>query len=283
MIDASPELIALMDSGQFLMADLYDFETVNGVHYRYAGGDFDVQWGGNNYTSQGLRLKRSRTRIVRGLEVDGMDVTIYPTSADLIGGVPFLQALGTGALDGATVSLYRAYLAAVDQPAIGALWRFSGRVSESDYSRTEASLKIKSLIELLDMQMPRNLYQPGCIHTLYDSGCTLTAAGFGVNGSVSAGSTRTLINNNLAQAAAYFDEGRLLFNTGANAGVIRTVKSYAPGLIAVPLPLPFTPTAGDTFAVFPGCDKSQSTCAGKFNNLPNFRAFPYIPIPETGV
>lgn len=283
MISAPAELIALMDSGKFLMADLYDFITIAGTHYRYAGGDFDVAWNGNTYTSGGLRLERSRTRIVRGLEVDTMDLTVYPTNSDLIGGVPFLQALSTGALDGANMTLYRAFLPAVDQLAAGALWRFSGRISEAEMTRTEARIKVKSFLELLDIQMPRNLYQPGCIHTLFDTGCALNSAGFGVNNSVIAGSTRTQINNTLAQAAGYFDQGKIVFNTGANAGVMRTTKSHTSGVIKLALPLPYTPSAGDTFTAYPGCDKLQATCSGKFSNLPNFRAFPNIPVPEAAL
>lgn len=280
---ASAQLIALLDSGKFFMADLYDFVTVGGTHYRYTSADIDLAWNGNTYSSKGLRLKRSRTRIVRGLEVDTLDITVNPTSADLIGGVPFLQALGTGALDGAEVTLYRAYMETWGDTTPGALWMFSGKISEVSMSRTEANLKVKSDLELLNIQMPRNLYQPGCIHTLYDTGCTLSQAGFGVNNTAQAGSTKTSIVNSLAQASGYFDQGKLVWNTGANAGVTRTVKSYVPGTLALALPLPYTPAAGDTFTVYPGCDKQQSTCTSKFNNLANFRAYPYIPVPETAV
>jgi hypothetical protein len=33
--------------------------------------------------------------------------------------------------------------------------------------------------------------------------------------------------------------------------------------------------------VYPGCDKQQATCRGKFANLARFRGQPYVPAPET--
>ena len=47
------------------------------------------------------------------------------------------------------------------------------------------------------------------------------------------------------------------------------------------MPLPNVPAVGDTFSVFPGCDKTKTTCAGKFSNIARFRGFPFVPVPET--
>jgi len=49
------------------------------------------------------------------------------------------------------------------------------------------------------------------------------------------------------------------------------------------VPVPIAPSAGDALTVYPGCDKQQSTCSAKFNNLQHFEGFPYIPTPETAV
>jgi hypothetical protein len=38
------------------------------------------------------------------------------------------------------------------------------------------------------------------------------------------------------------------------------------------------------FTAYPGCDKTQTTCASnKFSNLVNFEGFPYVPAPETAI
>lgn len=59
---------------------------------------------------------------------------------------------------------------------------------------------VKSPLELLNIQMPRNVIQPGCRHTLFDTGCTLSAAAFTTSGACVAGSDVVNIKTNLAQA-----------------------------------------------------------------------------------
>ena len=45
-------------------------------------------------------------------------------------------------------------------------------------------------------------------------------------------------------------------------------------------PLPFAPSAGDAFTVYAGCDHTQATCQGRFNNVAENRGFPYVPPPQ---
>jgi uncharacterized phage protein (TIGR02218 family) len=49
------------------------------------------------------------------------------------------------------------------------------------------------------------------------------------------------------------------------------------------LPLQSPPAAGDTFTVYFGCDHTPGTCRSKFNNLANFRGFPYVPPPQMAI
>ena len=78
--------------------------------------------------------------------------------------------------------------------------------------------------------------------------------------------------------------GQILFTSGANAGLLKAVKSYAGQFFTFNSPLPFVPNAGDLFTAYPGCDKTQATCSSsKFNNLVNFEGFPYVPAPETAI
>ena len=118
---------------------------------------------------------------------------------------------------------------------------------------------------------------------LYDTGCTLNKATFGTSSAITSGTTTTTLSCGLTQAAGFFNRGSIKFISGALSGVTRTVKSYTTGSVSLLLPLPATPAVGDTFIAYAGCDKQQSTCQGKFNNLPNFRGAPYIPVPITAV
>jgi uncharacterized phage protein (TIGR02218 family) len=57
------------------------------------------------------------------------------------------------------------------------------------------------------------------------------------------------------------------------------VKSWtaANGRIELFLPMGYAIAAGDTFSVYPGCDKRLETCLGRFGNVVNFRGEPYVP------
>jgi hypothetical protein len=79
-----------------------------------------------------------------------------------------------------------------------------------------------------------------------------------------------------------FNQGTLMFQGGQNAGVLVQIKSATNTALTLANPLLFVPVAGDVFTILPGCDHTtgQGGC-GKFNNLLNFRGFPFVPPPET--
>lgn len=109
-----------------------------------------------------------------------------------------------------------------------------------------------------------------------DSGCTLVKSAFGTSGTVGAGSTNSTIN--WSGASTNFNQGTITFSSGINAGVTANVKTAVAGVsVSLSYPLLNPPATGDAFSVNFGCDHTQSTCTNKFNNLANFRGFPYIP------
>ena len=127
--------------------------------------------------------------------------------------------------------------------------------------------------------VPRNVYSPGCLNTLFDATCGLAKASFsaGCTATTATDVTRTIFTTALGQAANYFALGWLVGTGGANNGVGRTVKAFASGVFTTVAPWPSPVTIGDTFTAFAGCDKKQATCNTKFSNLPRFRGQPWIP------
>lgn len=280
MKKASPELIALLNtSQQFYMADLLTFTLTSGVVARYANYDIAITYLGNTFSPNTALFERSRVRTVLGVEVDTLDLNVYSRPTDTIGGVSWSKAAAAGLLDGAQVLLERVFM---DSPpnVVGGYVNFSGSVADIDMTRTNIHITVKSTLELLNIKMPRRLYQAGCQHTLYDFDCGVDKTEFAQNASVLAGSTRTSINFSTLKDNGYFDLGYIEFTDGDMVGNKRTVKLHSSGTLALLYPLPLIPQVGDGFVVYAGCDKSQGTCTGKFNNVVNFRGFPYIPAPE---
>jgi uncharacterized phage protein (TIGR02218 family) len=280
---SSPLVAHLAAGGPFVMGDLYTIALTSGQVLRWADFDSDITHPGNGYvySASGPVLKRGKARIVIGVEVDTLDLSVYPRSTDTISGAPILAAAQGGAFDGAMLTLERCFLSG--GTPVGVVHLFYGRFADLQLGRTEMQCRINSGTESLQVQLPRNVYQPGCIHTLYDAGCGVSRSSRAIGGTVASGSTTTTINCGLSQAAKYFERGYVKFSGGALDGVRRTVKSYSPGVLGLFSALPSAPTVGADFLAYPGCDRLQATCSGKFANLPNFRGCPFIPVPETAV
>jgi uncharacterized phage protein (TIGR02218 family) len=291
MKPASTALQTLLASRQFYAADLYTFAFVGGGVLRYTAGDRDITANGNLFTSQGPRIDRKDNKAKChwkiGVDVDTLVFDVMPQASDQVNGQSFLAACVQGAFDGAELTLERAFMATYGDTSVGTVILFAGRVAEIDLGRGVATFSINSHLELLNLNLPRNLWQPGCVNSLGDASCGVNLASFAVGGNAAAGSTSHLVNASLVQATGYFDQGKINFTSGANAGLSRSVKSWvagAPGTIALLAPFPNAPAAGDAFAIYPGCDKTLggNGCA-KFANTARFRGFPYVPTPDTAV
>ena len=78
--------------------------------------------------------------------------------------------------------------------------------------------------------------------------------------------------------ASNFNNGTAFFANGPNAGVTRLIKSATAFGITVMPPLEFVPNVDDLMILYAGCDHTMGSggCA-KFNNIANFRGFPFVP------
>lgn len=291
MKPASQALMDVLASRQFYSADLFTFTLVGGGVLRYTAGDRDIVANGYLYSSGGPRFDRKDGRAKAhwkiGVEVDTLVFDAMPRPTDLVSGQPFLSAVRQGAFDGAELQWERAFMPGYGDTSAGTVVMFVGRVAEVDAGRSAATFSVNSHLELLGIDMPRNLYQPGCVNTLGDASCGVALGAYAVGGTAAAGSTASAILAALGQASGWFDQGKATFTSGANAGTWRTVKSWvagSPGTASLLAPFPNVPAPGDAFILYPGCDRTTGPngCA-KFANLANFRGFPFLPIPETAV
>ena len=289
MKNASTALINLLASRQFFVVDLYQFTLVGGGQLNYCSGDADINWNSIKWSSGGnigpyfdRKDAKAKCHWKIGVMVDTLVFDVLPGNAMLNGQV-FLSAVRQGIFDGAELTLYRAFMPVYGNVSAGTVILFAGRVAEIDAGSSLTTFTVNSHLELLNQNLPRNMYQSGCLNTLYDTGCGLNKTSFAISSSVASGSSATAINTLLTQENGYFNMGTVTFTSGILNGLSRTVKNYSSGTLTFIAALPAAPALGDTLQVFPGCDKQQSTCHNKFNNLVHFRGFPYIPQNETAV
>lgn len=276
-------LLNSVASTQLRMVDLYGITTRSGSVLQYSAGDEEVQLGTSVWTL-GPILRRGRTRLTGTIEVDTLNVTISAPPSIQINGVPMMHFITAGGLDDARVVLWRVFSAGPGMPWVGALHMFGGLVGEVKGGRHEKKLSVRSDLDLLNANVPRNVYQPACLNNIYDPRCGVSRGTFQVEAvatTVSDPVQTTFGHNQGSVAADLWTLGELVFLTGANTGVRRTVSAHDQGTLTVIEPWPFPVAIGDRFNIWPGCDRTRGTCISKFNNLGRFRGMPFIPIAET--
>lgn len=263
-----------------IICELYVIRLKNGTILRYTTHQTALVWGGNSFVADVVNLERGI--IVSSIEESGLtvqecDITLYPRDSDVfVGGVSLAQFINSGGFDNAIVQIYRARHAYV-------VHLFEGIVTSAGSDRVSASVKVSDPKMFFNIEMPRNLWQPGCRHLLFDAGCSLNKEDFRHDSSVLSGSGVRIINNGLTQADGFFDLGEIVFTSGANNGEVRSIKDYNTGVIVLTRPLAIAPAIGDTFKAYPGCDGLRTTCVNTFDNELNFGGQPYIPVPEVSV
>lgn len=287
MKPASPALVTYLaalrgqNDATLLMADCFTFTLQSGLILTYTNIDVPVTLGGTIFAANSVLVDGLKYRASVGLDVDQQQITLAASPSVTIGGAPFLVALRDGAFDGCLITRQRAFFSDVlGGTVIGSVTLFTGRLATIDeVGRTSAKVTVHSDLILLDVSMPRNLYQPTCVHTLFDSGCGLVRNTYASNGAIGAGSTRSTIL--WTGAAASHAQGRILFTSGVNANVSATVSAAVAGTsLQLRYPLPNAPAAGDAFTIYQGCDHTTATCQAQFANLARFRGFPFVPPPE---
>lgn len=166
-----------------------------------------------------------------------------------------------------------------------------GRIDAIKRGGVEFTATLLTQSQQLQQKAVTARYQPTCRHVLGDQTpgtCMVDLDSMAYDGSV----TDTYISNGLVDRARrvfsdssvtsdYYSNGSMLWLTGDNAGVRSEVKSSgADGAVVLWNTMQYQIKPGDTYRMWPGCDKLRNTCRDKFNNLINFGGFPDVPGPD---
>ena len=288
MKPAGGTLIAHLNSANvYQAADLLTITFWDASVIRLTNCDIELTVSGSVFSSARdngtiATFKRGKTRMVAGLEVDQLDFTLFCGGTVQLGGVSMAKAALNGSFDGALVKLERIFMPTWGDTSYGTVILFEGSIAGIQPSSTKIQFTAKSMLEDLNVAMPRNCFTPSCMNRVYDLACGLNRATYTVSGTLDTVTNLTTVYDAaLTQAADYFTLGTLVLNSGVCAGSRRAVKAFASGTVTLSVPLPALPSVGDSFSIYPGCSRTMAICQSKFSNQTRFRGTPFVPRPET--
>ena len=265
---------------ELTITELYVIETDNGAIARFTNHGVNIVYDGNTY--QSIPIKRTSITYHSELQVDKVTITMGIVGL-IFGTTSFTipQVVKRGFLKNAHVYIYLIDYVALD--SVKLIFEGWGTCGVS-YNQGELTIGCGSLLDKLNDKFPKFVYSEFCQHKLFDTYCGITKATYLHTGTATAGSTTQIIYASVFafsnHAQGYWLRGEITFTSGNNDGVGRSIVAHGDGWIRTLINFVDSITDGDTFNVYPGCDKSGSTCESKFSNYDNFFGFETIPKPE---
>ena len=241
--------------------ELYEF--LNGTAaFRYTSADGDVVYGGNTY--EAVPIARGAVEATSETARLALEITCARDLAVL--------DMFTVAPPEEVVSITLLRLHAGDGEAI-TMW--AGRVLNVTWNNDAADIHCESVYASLKRVGLRRLYQKGCPHVVYGTGCALSRASYKATKTVSSVSGTTVSISSIGAVDAYYAGGYLEWVSG---GVThrRAIRSQTGGSVVINFAVPGL-AGGASVDLYPGCDHTLSTCASKFANSENFGGFPFFP------
>ncbi len=271
----------LNTGGPFVVADLFTITLSNGTVLRWTTNNTPLTVSGNTFLV-GPPIQRDKAKWSMGLNVDQMDVTILDDGSATINGQSLVKAAWQNLFDYAKVEIDRFISDSWTDTAVGSVSWFIGYVGQITLNGKQIKITVESPLAQLKATFPKTYVLPSCANTLYDGVCTLLASSFTYAGTVGGTPSATSFTlSGVSEPDGSFQAGTVKFTSGVNNGQVRTVKSYAGGVITLVYPLYQVPSVGDGVSATFGCDKTRATCTSRFNNLLHYRGFPYVPDPST--
>lgn len=294
-----------------LKADLFAIKLPTNTTFYATEGQFPITipsgtagWSGSTTTFHAKEYGRwSRGPITSeasfGLESNSMSLTCVPQPSTTYPGltIGILNAALNGLFKAATVNVYTVYMprGGYGNVSYGVETKWFGTIEKMNLlKRNKVTFDCADPLFALDLKIPTRLFKASCYKDFAgaDGECGLNAADYTVAFTAASGSTQTLLTPSSAftQAAGYFTQGVVICTAGANVGLSQTVKLHASGNLTLMNAFILPVTAGDTFSVIAGCDKSQTACATRkkangtaVNNLANYPGTDYVPPPSNAI
>jgi len=255
---------------------LYEFNTNNSKIYYFTGHVESITWNGIEWTP--LAIKHSEVK-------QSTEMSKNATSVSLPLDGEFSQLFkGWSPENVVTLNIRRGHFGETDT-----LIYWKGRVSSHQIKDNILELKAESIFTSLRNSGASARFQRTCRHALYNVGCNVDKDLYALVGGIDSVDNLSLV---IPQAASkvdhWFDNGIIKFQDGS----LRTIVLHVGSTIVLGRASRYLdekfPSAGyglnyGSFygamnaTLYPGCDRTLTTCKNKFNNLDNQGGFKWIP------
>jgi len=242
--------------------ELYDFvRGVWSMHLTTRKTEFYV-----NDTLIYVPASIGRGGILHGEDIgkDSLTITV-PVNHDLV--AEFLHAAPE---DTVSVTVRKLHRGLTYSDAI-VIWK--GRVTSVEPSGESASVSCESIFTSMRRNGLRLRCELLCQHALYGAACGANQPAMRVDDAISAMPTTTTLT---MSAISGYDAGWFTGGIVATVNDQRYILSHSGNTLTISRPSSVL-YAGLTVALYPGCDRTLSTCEDKFDNLDNFLGFPWMP------
>jgi len=270
MKTVSANLLSHLAGRVSTLAALVKITRTDGTEYAFTSHDRPIPYNGDTYSPVNA-FSHSAIQTTAGLQVDNLDILA------LIDSDQVTEAdLRAGLFRYATVDMYLVNWEDISQGAVTLRTGHLGEISVNQSGTWVAELR--GLMQALQQTRGR-IHSKRCDADLGDTRCGFDLSTRTQSGVVTAvASRRSFAVNGITDDV--FNGGLVTWTSGLNSGLQKEVKIWS-GSPADTVELfdamYFNIQVGDTFTMSVGCDKTPETCIAQFNNIVNFRGFPFIP------
>lgn len=267
-------LRSLLVNGVQRFATCWLLERPDGQVFRFTDHDSELVVDGDTYTPAGS-FNASARQHKEGLEPQNLEILGFIDSAVITD-------------DDLRAGLFRN--SKLTEFVVDHRYPFAGKFLTNVYYIRQTTTDGETWSAQLEGMMIRlrqrvgNVLTRNCRWRLGDANCGIDLATYTTTGSVLAMVTGRLKFTSTLTAgskpAEYYNDGRIVWTSGANTGIHSEIQRYSPtsNTITLQVETPFDIAASDDFDIRPGCNKIfDGDCLSKFNNRLKFGGFPDIP------
>ena len=170
MREPAESFVTHIEGESLKIAELFEVTLSTGTTYYYTSHSENITWGSPPQTYNAIPIQRTNISLQMNLEADAVTLTLENITE------VFMNMINANVLDGAMLTIKRIIYTdtyAADKEII----LFVGTM-DCSYNRKTLSMSCSSILNSLNHQVPKELFQESCNNRLFDSRCGLTKASF---------------------------------------------------------------------------------------------------------